>query len=132
MMSHTYQSIIPPRRRLPQTRRSVTHTIRHTGTLKIYITVGFYTNGDPGEVFIKIGKEGSTLAGLMDIIGVQISQMLQLSIPFDEIGRHLLLTNFEPLDMQGRSIAHVIAKAISAILLNERDRVDKQVPDTLV
>lgn len=132
-MTHSYQPVIPPRRRLPPTRRSITHTIRHSGDLKIYITVGFFTNGDPGEVFLKIGKEGSTLAGLMDIIGVQISQMMQHEIPWDRIGRRLLNTNFEPLDEHGRSIAHVIANAITGILINERTRVEKETdPDTSV
>ena len=126
---HTYQSVQPPRRTMPVTRHSVTHTIRHTGDLKIYIIVGFYTNGDPGEVFVKIGKEGSTLAGLMDIIGVQISQMLQTSLPWGCIESNLLNTNFEPLNSEGKSIAHVIGKAITTILRDERSRFETgQVP----
>jgi len=107
---------------MPVTRHSVTHVIRHTGDLKIYIIVGFFKNGDPGEVFLKIGKEGSTLAGLMDIIGVQMSQMMQHEIPFDTIGRNLLNTNFEPLDANGKSIAHAVVTAITKILMDEKER----------
>lgn len=123
---HSYKTIPPPRRRMPVTRHSVTHVIRHSGELKIYITVGFFTNGDPGEVFLKIGKEGSTLAGLMDIIGVQMSQMMQHEIPWDTISRNLLNTNFEPLDNNGKSIAHVIVTAITKILKDEKERFHKE------
>lgn len=119
---HTYKTVPPPRRRMPVTRHSVTHVIRHKGDLKIYIIVGFFKNGDPGEVFLKIGKEGSTLAGLMDIIGVQMSQMMQHEIPFDTIGHNLLNTNFEPLDADGKSIAHAVVTAITKILKDEKER----------
>ncbi len=125
MERHSYQTISPPRRRLPVTRHSITHTIRHSGELKIYIIVGFFTNGDPGEVFLKIGKEGSTLAGLMDIIGVQMSQMMQYEIPWERISRNLLNTNFEPLDSHGKSIAHAVVTAITKILTDEKDRVNE-------
>ena len=119
---HSYKAVPPHRRRMPVTRRSVTHVIRHVGELKIYIIVGFFTNGDPGEVFLKIGKEGSTLAGLMDIIGVQMSQMMQHEIPWSRIGRNLLNTNFEPLDEHGKSIAHAVVTAITKIIKDEKDR----------
>ena len=122
---HIYKPVPPPRRRMPVTRHSVTHMIRHSGQLKIYIIVGFFTNGDPGEVFLKIGKEGSTLAGLMDIIGIQMSQMMQHEIPWDTIGHNLLNTNFEPLDSNGKSIAHVIVLAITKILMDEKERFNE-------
>jgi len=123
---HVYQKVEPPRRRMPTTRHSVTHCIRHSGDLKIYIIVGFFTNGDPGEVFLKIGKEGSTLAGLMDIIGVCISQMMQYEVPWDRVGRNFLNTNFEPLDADGRSIVHVISSAITKIVKDEKDRIQNE------
>ena len=113
---HVYKQTEPPRRHLPTTRKSVTHVARHKGDLKIYIIVGFFTNGDPGEVFIKIGKEGSTLAGLLDILGVLISTMLQYEIPWERIARNLRDTNFEPLDSNGNSIAHVIVESVDKIL----------------
>ncbi len=127
---HYYQAIEPDRRRMPETRSSVIHMIRHTGDLKIYVIVGFFTNGDPGEVFLKIGKEGSTLAGLMDIIGVQMSQMMQYSIPFERIGRNLLNTNFEPLNKEGKSIAHVIVTEITRLIKERKEAFEREIGQT--
>ncbi len=126
---HYYKAKPPPRRRMPVTRHSITHVIRHAGELKIYIIVGFFSNGDPGEVFLKIGKEGSTLAGLMDLIGVQMSQMMQHEIPWDTISRNFLNTNFEPLDSAGKSIAHAVVIAITKILKDEKERFHNAVTE---
>lgn len=119
---HQYQAIEPPRRRMSSVRSSVTHCVRHSGDLKIYIIVGFFTNGDPGELFIKIGKEGSTLAGLMDIVGVCVSQMLQYSIPWDRIARSFYHTNFEPLNIEGKSIAHAIVEAADKLIKDYKEQ----------
>lgn len=121
---HQYKAIEPQRRRLPHTRSSVVHCIRHAGDLKIYIIVGFYTNGDPGEVFLKIGKEGSTLAGVMDILGACISQMMQYNIPWKRISRSLRNTNFAPLNVEGKSIAHAIVRAVDKIVKERKEAFD--------
>lgn len=104
------------RRHLPDTRRSLTQRIEHVGDLDIYVTVGFYDDGDPGEVFIKIAKEGSTLAGLIDIIAVCMSLMLQFGVPWERVARKFRHTNFEPLNEKGKSIAHVIVVAVDELI----------------
>lgn len=64
------------RQRLPDTRQSITHKFA-VDQYEGYITVGFYEDGRPGEVFIKIAKHGSTIAGLLDTIAVLTSLALQ-------------------------------------------------------
>ena len=127
---HQYQAIEPDRRRMPDTRSSMTHCIKHVGQLKIYIIVGFYDNGDPGELFIKIGKEGSTLAGIMDILGVLISQMMQYNIPWDRIARNLYHTNFEPLNLEGNSIAHVIVTETTRLIKERKEAFEREMGQT--
>src|SRR6185503_2650706 len=75
---HTIEKIVeriverPLRRRLPDTRSALTHKCDVAGH-EGYITVGLYEDGQPGEVFIRIAKEGSTIGGLMDTIATLVS-----------------------------------------------------------
>ena len=85
----------PMRERLPDTRRSVTHKFevaQHQG----YITVGFYEDGRPGEVFIKIAKHGSTISGLLDTIAVLTSLDFQYGVPVEALAHKFEFTRFEP------------------------------------
>ena len=66
----------PARRGLPDTRQAMTHNFDVAGH-EGYITVGLYEDGQPGEVFIRIAKEGSTIGGLMDTIATLVSRHLQ-------------------------------------------------------
>jgi ribonucleoside-diphosphate reductase alpha chain len=87
--------LAPRRDRLPDTRRSVTHkfnVVGHEG----YLTVGFYDDGRPGEMFVTMAKEGSTIAGLMDWIGTQTSLMLQYGVPLHAIVRKAAGMHFQP------------------------------------
>src|SRR5436309_1833439 len=61
----TSNAIRPQRRRLPDERRAITHHFS-VGGQEGYVTVGLYEDGQPGELFIKMSKEGSTVSGLMD------------------------------------------------------------------
>src|SRR5207237_718169 len=70
----------PLRRRLPDTRRATTHKFDVAGH-EGYITVGLYDDGTPGEVFITMAKEGSTIGGLMDTIATLVSVALQYGVP---------------------------------------------------
>lgn len=111
----------PRRTRLPDTRASVTHRISHTGDLDVYITVGFYTPDkdsveQPGEIFVKLGKEGSTLGGLVDGLAVSWSLALQYGIPWERLSRKLRDTKFEPLNHEGKSVLHAIVVAVDRIL----------------
>jgi ribonucleoside-diphosphate reductase alpha chain len=92
------QDLIPmgPRRdRLPDTRRSLTHKFS-IGGHEGYIIVGFYEDGRPGELFINMAKEGSTIGGLMDTIGVLTSLALQYGVPLDALVRKFEHARFEP------------------------------------
>lgn len=83
------------RERLPETRQSVVHRFSIHGT-EGYVIVGLYDDGRPGEVFLKVAKEGSTLGGLMDGIGVLTSLGLQYGVPLEVMAKKLKNTQFEP------------------------------------
>src|SRR6185295_20271408 len=85
----------PSRERLPDTRRSVTHKFE-INQQEGYITVGFYDDGRPGEVFVKIAKHGSTISGLVDTIAVLTSMALQYGVPVETLARKFAYTRFEP------------------------------------
>ena len=85
----------PRRERLPDTRRSITHKFSIAG-YEGYITVGFYDDGRPGELFINMAKEGSTIGGLMDTIGVLTSIALQYGVPLEALVRKFEHVRFEP------------------------------------
>ena len=88
----------PMRRRLPDTRKAITHKFDVAGH-EGYITAGLYDDGMPGEVFITISKEGSTIAGLMDAIATLVSVSLQYGVPVDSLVRKFEHVRFEPSGM---------------------------------
>lgn len=83
------------REKMPYERSSVTHKFS-VGGHEGYITVGMYGDGRPGEVFIKMAKEGSTLSGVMDGLALTISLGLQYGVPLKVFVDKLLNTRFEP------------------------------------
>jgi ribonucleoside-diphosphate reductase alpha chain len=86
------------RRPMPDTRTSITHKFKiegHTG----YITVGLYEDGSPGEVFISMAKQGSTIYGLMESFGRAISYALQYGVPLGDLVRNFSHMRFEPSGM---------------------------------
>jgi len=83
------------REKMPVERASVTHKFS-VGGHEGYITVGMYEDGRPGEVFIKMAKEGSTLSGIMDGLALTISLGLQYGVPLKVFVDKLLNTRFEP------------------------------------
>jgi ribonucleoside-diphosphate reductase alpha chain len=85
----------PRRDRLPDTRRSVTHKF-NVGGHEGYITVGLFDDGRPGELFITMAKEGSTIGGLMDAFGTAISMSLQYGVPLEVYVKKFSHTRFEP------------------------------------
>ncbi|MEM4315570.1 MAG: adenosylcobalamin-dependent ribonucleoside-diphosphate reductase [Nitrososphaerota archaeon] len=86
----------PVRRKLPEERRAITHKFR-VGQQEGYITVGLYDTGEPGEIFVKMAKEGSTLAGLMDAFSIVTSIALQYGVPLKVLVDKFAHTRFEPL-----------------------------------
>ncbi|MGZ0175154.1 MAG: TSCPD domain-containing protein, partial [Planctomycetales bacterium] len=90
----------PVRRRLPGTRQSLTHKFSvggHDG----YITVGLFEDGTPGELFITMAKEGSTIGGLMDTIGTLTSMALQYGVPLGDLISKFTHMRFEPSGWTG-------------------------------
>ncbi len=88
----------PLRRRLPDTRTSKTHKFCVAGH-EGYITVGLYEDGTPGELFITMAKEGSTIGGLMDSLGTAISITLQYGVPVESLVNKFTHQRFEPAGM---------------------------------
>jgi ribonucleoside-diphosphate reductase alpha chain len=88
-------TVKPYRKRLPDTRESITHKFNVAGH-EGFLTVGLYPDGDPGELFISMSKEGSTVGGLMDCLGVSISMGLQYGVPLDSFIEKFSHVRFEP------------------------------------
>ncbi|CAN5678013.1 hypothetical protein BH09PLA1_BH09PLA1_24130 [soil metagenome] len=88
----------PLRRRLPDTRHAITHKFDIAGH-EGYITAGLYEDGSPGEVFITMAKEGSTIGGLMDAIATLVSVSLQYGVPVESLVRKFEHVRFEPAGM---------------------------------
>jgi ribonucleoside-diphosphate reductase alpha chain len=83
------------REKMPTERASVTHKFS-VGGHEGYITVGMYEDGRPGEIFIKMSKEGSTLSGVMDGLALTVSLGLQYGVPLKVFVDKLVNTRFEP------------------------------------
>jgi len=93
----------PPRavrHRLPAERMSITHKFG-IGGHEGYITVGLYPSGAPGEIFIRMAKEGSTISGLMDSFATAISMALQHGVPLKVLVEKFAHTRFEPSGWTG-------------------------------
>ncbi|MEE9405664.1 MAG: hypothetical protein V3V20_12295 [Algisphaera sp.] len=87
---------------LPPDRDSLTHKFQimnHEG----YLTIGLFENGQPGELFVKMSKEGSTLSGLMQAFCRAFSLALQFGLPLDEAVSRFKDMRFEPMGTTGNS-----------------------------
>ena len=89
---------VPTREKLPRNRSSHTFEFR-VADCKGFVTVGEYTDGRPGEIFLRISKQGSTLAGIMDAFAVSVSYGLQYGVPLRVYVETLTNTRFEPAGM---------------------------------
>lgn len=95
-VSKLFQEVtLPVRTRLPDTRNAITHKFNISGH-EGYFIVGLYENGQPGELFIKMAKQGSTMSGLMDTIGILTSLALQYGVPVEALARKFQYMRFEP------------------------------------
>jgi hypothetical protein len=87
------------RERLPDTRRSVTHRVvigSGESQVKLFITISFYEDGRPGEVFLQVDEKGTTLSGFCICMGVTISLCLQNGVPLSKLHEKLSYQDFEP------------------------------------
>ncbi len=90
----------PHRHRLPTERTAVTHKFDIAGH-EGYITVGLYPDGQPGEIFLKMAKEGSTVSGLMDTFATSVSLALQYGVPLRDLVNKFAHVRFEPSGFTG-------------------------------
>src|SRR5674476_841677 len=104
----------PYRRRLPDERRAVTHKFQGAGH-EGYITVGLYPDGQPGEIFLKMAKEGSTISGLMDTFATAISLSLQYGVPLRDLVNKFAHVRFEPSGFTGNSEIPIAKSSVDYI-----------------
>src|SRR6266705_2263802 len=102
------------REKMPYERASVTHKFSVSGH-EGYITVGMYDDGRPGEVFIKMAKEGSTLSGVMDGLALTISLGLQYGVPLKVFVDKLLNTRFEPSGITANANIRFVSSVLDYI-----------------
>ena len=127
----------PRRERLPDTRASVTHKFNISGH-EGYITVGLYPDGRPGEMFITMAKEGSTIGGLMDCFGTAVSMSLQYGVPLDVYVNKFSHTRFEPMGFTtnpdvriAKSIVDYIFRWLGITFLPGYREKNKAIPTSL-
>jgi len=88
----------PERQRLPRSRRSRTFEFR-VADCKGFVTVGEFDDGRPGEIFVRVSKQGSTLAGIMDAFAISLSHGLQYGVPLSAFVQAFVGMRFEPAGM---------------------------------
>ena len=94
------EPVRPSRRRLPDERLAITHHFSIAGH-EGYLTVGLYEDGSPGEIFITMAKQGSTISGLMDSFATVVSLALQHGVPLEVLCAKFSHTRFEPSGWSG-------------------------------
>jgi ribonucleoside-diphosphate reductase alpha chain len=119
----------PVRRRLPADRSALCHKFDIAGH-EGYIHVGFFEDGTPGEIFIKMAKEGSTISGLMDTVGVLTSMALQYGVPLEVLVSKFSHVRFEPSGFtknpdipMAKSLIDYIFRFLGARFLSGEQRV---------
>ncbi len=117
-------------RPLPRRRKSMTYKFR-IADLKGYVTVGEYEDGTPGEIFISVSKQGSTLRGLMDALSVSVSHGLQYGVPLKAFVKAMMSTSYAPSGITddpevrtASSITDYIARRLAIDYLSFDDRLE--------
>jgi ribonucleoside-diphosphate reductase alpha chain len=103
------------RERLPDTRRSVTHRVKigaGKDAIKLFITVGLYENGNPGEVFLQVDEKGTTLSGFCICIGILMSLCLQNGVTLNKLHEKLSFQEFDPRGMTDNKDIHFARSVI--------------------
>jgi ribonucleoside-diphosphate reductase alpha chain len=118
----------PKRRRLPTERAAITHKFDIGGS-EGYMTVGLYDDGQPGEIFLTMAKQGSTVSGLMDAFATSVSVALQYGVPLRDLVNKFSHARFEPSGFTGnqeipiaKSIIDYIFRWLGARFLASTDR----------
>jgi ribonucleoside-diphosphate reductase alpha chain len=130
----------PIRHKLPDERQALTHKFS-IGGHEGYITVGLYEDGSPGEIFVKMSKEGSTISGLMDSLATIISLALQYGVPLSTLVDKFIHVRFEPSGFtnnkeipMAKSVMDYIFRWMALKFLHKEDRhnvglISDQYPD---
>ena len=122
-------TVARPRRRLADTRASLTHKFTIEGH-EGYITVGLFEDNTPGEIFVTMAKEGSTLSGMMDAFATSISLSLQYGVPLAHLVEKFAHMRFEPSGWTGnselgfaKSIVDYVFRWLGYRFLSENDKL---------
>ncbi len=122
------EAVKPHRRRLPSERTALTHKFEIAGH-EGYITVGLYADGQPGEIFLKMAKEGSTISGLMDTLATSVSLALQYGVPLKDVVNKFAHVRFEPSGFTGnpeipiaKSLVDYIFRWLGSRFLPDEDK----------
>jgi len=125
----------PVRKKLPATRPSITHKFTING-VDGFMTIGLYENGQPGEVFIKVNKEGSTISGFADSWATMFSIALQYGVSLEYLIDKFMYTRFEPAGFTDNpdiriaySIIDYIAKYLKLTFLDGKDQTIPLTPE---
>ena len=120
----------PVRKRLPKSRPSITTSFSVAGA-EGYMTAGSYPDGGLGEVFLKLGKQGSTLAGVMDAFSIAISIALQYGVPLEAFVSKFVNMKFEPAGLtddpdvrMSQSIMDYVFRRLALDYLPEEKRAE--------
>ena len=125
---------VPTREKLPRNRTSHTFEFR-VADCKGFVTVGEFDDGRPGEIFLRISKQGSTLAGIMDAFAISVSYGLQYGVPLRVYVETLTNTRFEPAGMTddpelriASSILDYIFRRLAVDYLSFEERAELEHP----
>lgn len=138
VVTETIEKIVykPRRERLPDTRQSVTHKFTIAGH-EGYLCVGLYPDGRPGEIFITMAKEGSTIGGIMDSFGTALSIALQYGVPLEVLVNKFSHTRFEPMghtsnrDIRiAKSVVDYIARWLGLTFMSGHDAIPSKPDET--
>ena len=114
----------PVRSRLSATRTGMTKKVVIAGKYDLYITLNFFENDQPGELFVVTSTHGSTISGLCDTIAVMVSMNLQVGVPLAMIAAKLRHVTFEPRDDQYASYVDAIAKTMLELASQRGSHID--------
>lgn len=121
-------AFVPRRRRLADERKAITHKFQ-VGPCEGYLTVGLYEDGQPGEIFITLNKEGSSIAGLIDSFATSVSIGLQYGVPLKVLCNKFVQARYEPSGPtqnpnipKAKSIADYIFRWMALKFLSPEDR----------
>ena len=111
--------------RFPGTRHGLTR--KFNCGLDVYLTVNPMPDGEPGEVFVKLGKQGTTVSGLMQAWAVTVSAALQRGVKWSELRAKYVDTKFDPWTEEYTSLVDAVARNVDEMRGELRERLRKRI-----